>query len=83
MEHSAREYMDNAWDLFETELNDGPYLLGDQYTVIDAYLLMLTRWHEQSQILLSRCPKLKLLCDSVRNRPAVERIWSQHYPQES
>jgi glutathione S-transferase/GST-like protein len=83
VEHSAREYMDNAWDLLETELIDGPYLLGDQYTVIDAYLLMLTRWHEQPQTLLSRCPKLKLPCDSVRGRPAVERIWSQHYPQES
>ncbi|MCH7881419.1 MAG: glutathione S-transferase N-terminal domain-containing protein [Proteobacteria bacterium] len=83
VEQAAREYMDNAWDLLETELNDGPFLLGNQYTVIDAYLLMLTRWHEQPQTLLSRCPKLKLLCDSVRSRPAVERIWSQHYPQDS
>ncbi len=73
----------DIWDLLETELNEGPFLLGEHYTVIDPYLLMLTCWHEQPQTLLSRCPKLNLLCNSVRRRPAVQRIWSQHYPQGS
>ena len=74
--------MDRAWDLLEQELGDGPFLLGGQYSVIDPYLLMLANWHEQPQELLARCPKLKRLCDTVRQRPAVERIWSQHYPAE-
>ncbi len=78
----AREDMDRAWDLLEQELGDGPFLLGGQYSVIDPYLLMLANWHEQPQELLARCPKLKRLCDTVRQRPAVERIWSQHYPAE-
>ena len=78
----AREDMDWAWDLLEQELGDGPFLLGGQYSVIDPYLLMLANWHEQPQELLARCPKLKRLCDTVRQRPAVERIWSQHYPTE-
>jgi len=43
---------------------------------------MLVYWHEQPQVLLARCPKLKQLCETVRQRPAVERVWSQHYPAE-
>ncbi len=78
----ARKDMDRAWELLEQELGDGPFLLGGQYSVIDPYLLMLANWHEQPQELLARCPKLKRLCDTVRQRPAVERIWSQHYPAE-
>lgn len=74
--------IDAAWDLLEQVLNDGPFLLGKQYSVIDPYLLMLAQWHEQPETLLARCPKLKRLCDTVRQRPAVERIWSQHYPAE-
>jgi glutathione S-transferase/GST-like protein len=77
---SAREYLDRSWDLLEAELADGPYLLGDQYSVIDPYLMMLAQWHEQPETLFARCPKLKLLCDTVQSRPAVQRIWSQHYP---
>ncbi len=78
----AREDMDSAFEILEQALGDGPFLLGEQYSVIDPYLLMLAYWHEQPQQLLARCPKLKRLCDSVRPRPAVERIWSQHYPAE-
>lgn len=78
----GREDMDRAWELLEREMGGGPFMLGDQYSVIDPYLLMLVYWHEQPQELLARCPKLRRLCDAVRQRPAVERIWSQHYPAE-
>ena len=78
----GREDMDRAWELLEPELGDGPFMLRERYSVIDPYLLMLVHWHEQLQELLARCPKLKRLCDAVRRRPAVERIWSQHYPAE-
>jgi glutathione S-transferase/GST-like protein len=80
VKQSAREYMDQSFDLLETELGDGPFVLGDQYSVIDPYLLMLAHWHERPETLFARCPKLKRLCDTVRSRPAVQRIWSQHYP---
>ena len=81
VQHCARHYMDRSFNLLEEELGDGPYLLGERYSVIDPYLLMLAHWHEQPEILFARCPGLKLLCDTVRSRPAVQRIWSQHYPE--
>lgn len=82
VKQSARTYMNKSWDLLEAELGDGPFLLGERYSVIDPYLLMLAHWHEQPEILFARCPKLKRLCDTVRQRPAVERIWSQHHPED-
>ena len=82
IKRKASEDIDSAFELLEKELGDGPFLLGEEYSVIDPYLLMLIYWHEQPQVLLARCPKLKRLCETVRQRPAVERIWSQHYPAE-
>lgn len=76
----AREDLDQAWDILESQLGEGPYLLGKHYSVIDPYLLMLANWHEQIDLLLERCPKLKRLYDTVRERPAVQAIWSQHFP---
>lgn len=81
IKHRAREDMNKAWELLEQELGEGPFLLGEQYSVIDPYLLMLAYWHEQPQDLLTRCPKLKRLCDTVQKRPSVQRMWSQHYEQ--
>ncbi|MFT5220688.1 MAG: glutathione S-transferase [Planctomycetota bacterium] len=76
----GREDLDAAWDLLETELGKGPYLLGDRYSIIDPYLLMLTGWHEQPAQLMARCPGLARLCESVKARKAVQLIWSQNVP---
>ena len=79
IQDSARIFIDNAWQLVEDELREGPYLLGQTYSIVDPYLLMLTNWHEDADALFANCPKLKRLCESVRSRPAVERVWSQHF----
>lgn len=82
VQKSARDSIDYSWSLIENELGQGPYLLGAQYSLVDPYLLMLTNWHEQPETLFDKNPKLRNLCEKVRSRPAVERIWSQHFPAE-
>jgi glutathione S-transferase len=73
---------DKYWNLLEKDMQDnqsnGPYLLGTQYTVIDAYLLMLIGWHETPGALLERCPNLAVLFNVVRQRSAVSKIWDQN-----
>ena len=78
VEAAARSFVDNNWALLEDAIV-GPYFLGDQYSVIDPYLLMLSNWHEQPQTLFANNPKLATLCRTVRDRPAVQRIWAQHF----
>ncbi len=73
--------LDAAWNLLESELGDGPYLPGDQYSSIDPYLTMLAYWHEDLTELFRRCPRLHHLCEAVKARPACETIWKQHYPE--
>ncbi|MDH5355069.1 MAG: glutathione S-transferase family protein [Gammaproteobacteria bacterium] len=80
IKQQARKDMDKAFELIEQQLGDGPYLLGETYSVVDPYLLMLVYWHESPSELLARHAKLKRLCETVLQRPAVQRIWSQHYP---
>lgn len=77
----GREDLDTAWDLLEAELGAGPYLLGDSYSIIDPYLMMLAGWHEQTDQLMARCPRLARLCASVQARKAVQSIWSQNFPE--
>ena len=79
VQEAARLYVDACWDLLENEIGAGPYFLGENYSVIDPYLLMLTNWHDQPEALFARNSKLQRLCATVRARPAVERIWSQHF----
>ena len=82
VKQTARLDIDKYWDLLEKDLqnnsSNGPYLLGDQYSVIDPYLLMLIGWHESPATLLERSPNLAALFNTVRQRPAVSKIWDQN-----
>jgi len=78
---SARGYVDSCWDLLENEIGEGPYFLGQSYSVLDPYLLMLTNWHHDADALFEGNPKLQRLCSAVRARPAVAAIWSAHFPE--
>ena len=76
----ARADVDRYFDLLADDLGDGPYLLGERYSIVDPYILMLMNWHEDTKALTARQPGLGTLYDAVKQRPACARIWSQHFP---
>ena len=82
VKQTGRLDFDKYWDLLEKDMQDnrtkGPFLLGDQYSVIDPYLLMLIGWHEHPGTLLERSPNLAALFNAVRQRSAVSKIWDQN-----
>ena len=58
----------------------GPYALGDRFSAVDLYLFMLPLWHPARTGVQALHPRLGRLMRSVQRRPAVERIWAQHFP---
>jgi len=63
------------YDLVEQHLLQGPWAMGDAYTVADGYLSVFTRWARQAGLLdEARFPKLNAHLDAVQARPAVQRV---------
>ncbi len=75
----ARFDLDRYWDMVAEAVGDGPYLLGQRYSVVDICLLMIAQWHPEPKVIVERNPGLGTLFDLVRVRPAVEAIWSQNF----
>lgn len=69
-------------DLIENALaenaavNSGSYLLGADYTAVDAYLLMLARWTRNLTHPARARPHFGLYLDRLAARPAVRRAFS-------
>lgn len=59
-------------DYVETQLQAGAYLLGQQFTVADAYLFTVLRWSGKFDIGLSRWPAIAAWFRKVEQRPAVQ-----------
>jgi glutathione S-transferase len=67
------EYLYKRYALIEQQLSKHKFLLGDQFTIADAYLFTLTGWADHLKIDLSRFPKLQAFQKTVFARPAVQQ----------
>lgn len=63
------------YDIIEKSLFQGPWAMGENYTVADGLLIVFTRWARQAHILdVKRFPRLNDHLDRVQERPAVQRV---------
>jgi glutathione S-transferase len=66
------EYLYKRYALIEKQLTAHKFLLGDQFTVADAYLFTVTNWADHLKVDLSRFPKLQAFQKTVFARRAVQ-----------
>lgn len=63
------------YDLAENHLLAGPWVMGEDHSMADGYLMVFTRWARQAGLLdAARFPKLNAHLDRVQARPAVQRV---------
>jgi glutathione S-transferase len=69
---NARNLLTKRLAYVETQLADKPYLLGDHFTVADAYLFVVAGWSGHVGFDLSPFPKLMEYLARIAARPAVQ-----------
>jgi glutathione S-transferase len=69
---NARNLLAKRFAYVETQLANKPYLMGDHFTVADAYLFVVANWSDHAGFDLSPFPKLKEYMARVAARPAVQ-----------
>jgi glutathione S-transferase len=69
MKTYARNYLAKRLAYVEQALGDKKYLMGDQFTIADAYLSTVLGWGAYAKVDIG--PRLKAYLDGVRARPKV------------
>jgi glutathione S-transferase len=69
---AARKKVSGRFDLVAKTLASQPYLMGETYTVADAYLYNMLRWTSFTGIDLAQWPTLQAFFARVDARPAVQ-----------
>jgi glutathione S-transferase len=65
-------YLHKRYELLDKQLENRPYLMGDGFTVADAYLFTVTRWAGALKLDLSNFAHLQEFQKRVSARPAVK-----------
>jgi glutathione S-transferase len=68
----SKETLATRFTYLDKHLADRQYLMGDKFTVPDAYCFTVTRWTQYKDIDLGRWPNLKAYMDRVAARPKVQ-----------
>ena len=63
-----------AFDLIEKGMLKGPWVMGEQYTVCDAYLYTVALWLEGDGIDLKTLPRVADHMKRMSERPAVKKV---------
>ncbi len=66
-----------CFQLIEDEMLAGPFVLGEAFSICDAYLFTLTGWLEGDGVDRRQFPKVSALYDRVGARPAVRKVLAQ------
>ncbi|HWG80472.1 MAG TPA: glutathione transferase GstA, partial [Stellaceae bacterium] len=68
----SKENLANRFSFLDKELGKRQYLMGDKFTVPDAYAFTVVGWSKYKDIDLARWPNLKGYMDRVGARPKVQ-----------
>lgn len=70
----ARDLLVKKFDFVERQLGDGPYLMGERFTLADAYLFVMLGWTRSQRIDLGGSPNLTAYRQRMEQRPSVRRV---------
>jgi len=73
VKQSAKDRIQNWFDIIEQNMGDGPYLLGDTVSAVDVYLLMLSRWSHFLDRPPKSLPRIGRMLGLMLDHPAVRK----------
>jgi glutathione S-transferase len=68
----SKENLGKRFDWLDKQLAGKQYLMGDKFTVADAYLFTVLRWSPRVEIDLAKWPNVQAYVDRVAARPKVQ-----------
>jgi glutathione S-transferase len=66
------ELLGKRFDFLTNHFNENKYLMGNQFSVADAYLFTVLNWCHKFKIDLGKWPKLQAYVKQIADRPAVK-----------
>ena len=80
MQRKVPEAVGAGFELIETDLGPGAWVMGDDYTICDPYLFTLAGWMEGDGVDIDRFPRIRDHRQRMSERPAVRAALAEESP---
>lgn len=70
----------DCWAMMESQLTPGRYLLGDELTVLDLYVTVVSRWGPRRVRFYEAAPRMSEVVRRVDADPRLAAFWPKRFP---
>lgn len=78
MKAKVAQNMTECATIIENDYLEGPWVLGDLFTVADCYLHIISLWMPDDGVDMSKFPKISAHIAAMRERPAVKKVMASY-----
>ena len=77
---ATAERIADCWAMMEGQLTPGRYLLGDDLTVLDLYVAVVSRWGPRRARFYAVAPRMSQVVRRVDADPRLTAFWAARFP---
>jgi GST-like protein len=77
------ERVAECWRIMDAQVNPAPFILGEQMTLLDIYVTVVSRWTPRRRRFYAEAPKLADVVRRVDADPRLQAFWSERFPFEA
>lgn len=74
------ERIADCWRMMDSQVSPGRYLLGDEMTVLDLYVAVVSRWSPRRTRFYKEAPKMAPVVRRVDEDPRLAAFWTARFP---
>jgi GST-like protein len=77
---ATAERIADCWAMMERQVTPGRYLLGDDLTVLDLYVAVVSRWGPRRRRFYEVAPRMSQVVCRVDADPRLTPFWAERFP---
>ena len=78
--HAVHERIAFCWRTMDGQLNPGRYLLGDDLSVLDLYVAVVSRFGPWRDRFYAEAPRMTPVIRRVDDEPRLQAFWARRFP---
>jgi GST-like protein len=80
IQERTAERIAHCWSVMDAQVSPGVYILGDELSVLDLYVTVISRWGPRRKRFYVEAPKLAEVVRRVDAEPRLRALWAARFP---
>lgn len=83
VDRRIQDRISECWGIMEGQVSPGRYILGDELTLLDLYVAVVSRFRPRRQRFYAAAPRMGEAVRRVDADPRLAALWAERYPFEA